>query len=239
MLYTRGMSTSPLPIGPYFDYIAISDYLRERSSSFANLCARAVLAGDLDSARYYAEHFAPFDAARDRVNAYFDAHHDKPERFIGWDVQRGFESRTDPVEDPWATPITSARVQTPAGVVELGPEDFGSDFDAATEGPALDPELPTRCDSEKGWAECGCGIIWHFKSHCSLPLELWSGNGCDPAAGTHDIAYVELLEDCHCGSFDPAIDHPCIGHDRVTQLPLEGPSMFWKYWEIRQGLRRG
>lgn len=222
-------SLAPLPIGPYFDVSALTDYLSKERDTCARLCTKRVLDGDIEGARYYAEKFAPLDATIDRVWAYWDSFKDSEYRWIGWDVQNGWEGpRPAPVLDPWATPAAGQGVDPAEGERF---DDYAVDFSDET------PEMPSRCDSEKGWAECRCGVIWHFKSHCSLPRELWIGDDCDPAAGTHDLCYIQLFEDCHCGSFDPAIEHPCIGHDRATGLPLEGPTMFWKFWEIRKGLR--
>jgi hypothetical protein len=86
-------SIYPEPIGPYFDYSARSQYLNNKIRTFSELCTEDLLSGDVDKARRWAEKCAPFMAALDRLSAWYQAtDHKAPERWIGWDVQKGYES---------------------------------------------------------------------------------------------------------------------------------------------------
>jgi hypothetical protein len=175
------MDTSPAQIGPFLDYSARLEFLRFRMEALAANCTAAVAAGNFEHAGYFAQEWAPLAAARDRLNARYDSmDKDAPDRWIGWDVQNGWEA------------------------------------------PAA-PELPAHCDSEHGVADCftadGQEYQLEYTSWCSL-----SG---------HDVAHATVTEACACGCGDPALHHPCIGHDPVSGLPLVGPSKFWHHWSER------
>jgi hypothetical protein len=82
---------------------------------------------------------------------------------------------------------------------------------------ASQPYTVTWCDSEHGIASFqdahGNEGVHEYESWCSIPVH-------------KDVFYAEVTEDCHCGGLDPAIEHPCIGHDPRTGEPYLGPSWF-------------
>lgn len=84
-------TTYPKPIGPYLDYTAVMDYINEEIRVVTVLCTRKVLAGQMDDANYWAKKFAPLADAKNRLNDWFDANKNEPSRWIGWDVQKGYE----------------------------------------------------------------------------------------------------------------------------------------------------
>lgn len=127
-------------------------------------------------------------------------------------------------EDPWSTPSSAAApawterpltIPTAAELQELHAQ-------RVRELPYKgQPYSVSWCDSEKGWSECACGIIWHYTSACRMPVET-QANEC--SGNEHSVVFAYVLGDCHCGGGDPYIEHPCIGHDRDTGEPLLGPS---------------
>jgi hypothetical protein len=126
-------------------------------------------------------------------------------------------------EDPWATPGAAAapawteqpvKIPTAAELQELHKERLAN---LPYKG---QPYSVSWCDSEKGWSECACGIIWHYTSACRMPIETQA----DHCSGNeHSVVFAYVLDDCHCGGGDPYIEHPCIGHDRDGK-PFLGPS---------------
>lgn len=130
--------------------------------------------------------------------------------------------------DPWAMPEPGK--QAVEWITDVKPYSVPTQEELRAQHAKRIANLPYKglpysvswCDSEKGWSECACGIIWHYTSACRVPRECWQKQCEDDE---HTVVFSYVFQDCHCGGGDPYIEHPCIGHDRDGQ-PFLGPSRF-------------